>query len=169
MNLDLRELEVFPADVAVDVEADSTEYGIENISFRDLMNVKLNVQKVKDEYYCHGYVTVPVEVECSRCLAMFNSNLAGELTFIVRAETATEVLGADDEADVILIKPGEPVVEMDDLIRQALLLSLPLKPLCSTECKGLCPNCGVNLNEETCGCKGEEVDERWEGLRDLLE
>lgn len=169
MNLDLREFKTFPAEVAVDFEADSAEYGIEGVSFRDLMSVRLTIQKIKEEYYCQGYVMVPVEEECSRCLNMFNMELSGDLSFVIKSKEGKAVISENSGEDVIHVKASESVIELNDLIRQALLLSLPLKPLCRPECRGLCPSCGVNLNEETCDCKEEEIDERWEGLRDMLE
>lgn len=169
MNLDLREFEAFPAEVSVDFEADNADYGIDGVSFRDMMSLRLTIQKVKGEYYCQGYVSVPVEEECSRCLSMFHSELAGDLSFVVKTDAGDSVLAGDEGAEVLFVKTSDPIVEMNDLIRQALVLSIPMKPLCSSECKGLCLNCGVNLNEETCECKSEEIDERWEGLRDLLE
>jgi uncharacterized protein len=169
MNLDLREFGTFPAEVSVDFEADNADFGIEGVSFRDLMSVRLTIQKVREEYYCQGYVTVPVEEECSRCLETFNSELSGDLTFIVKTDEGDAVMATDNRAEIVYVKLSEPVVDMNELIRQTLVLSLPLKPLCSPDCKGICPNCGVNLNEESCTCKTEETDDRWEGLSDLIE
>jgi len=131
------------------------------------MTVKIDIQKVKDEYYCHGRAAVPVEEECSRCLNPFDAELSGNFSFIIRTSEGKNP--AADEEDILYTKGNEPVVELNDIIRETLLLSLPLKPLCSEECRGLCPSCGVNLNEETCDCRNEESDERWEGLKDLLE
>nr|MBN2278672.1 DUF177 domain-containing protein [candidate division Zixibacteria bacterium] len=169
MNIDLRDFEEFPASVAVDFEADSADFGIEGVSFRDLMSLRLTIQKVRDEYYCQGQVMIPVEQECSRCLALFDTDLTGELVFIIKTSLGESVLSKDQGADIIHVEAGRPVVELTEVIRQALILAVPLKPLCDPECKGLCPGCGANLNEETCDCKIEEIDERWEGLKDLLE
>ncbi|UCD95185.1 MAG: DUF177 domain-containing protein [Candidatus Zixiibacteriota bacterium] len=169
MNLDLREFDAFPAEVSLDFEADSADFGIEGVSFRDLMSVRMTIQKVVEEYYCQGYVAVSVEEECSRCLEMFDSELSGDLTFIVKTDEGEAVMATDTRAEIVHVRSGEPVVEMNELIRQTLILSIPLKPLCSPECRGLCPSCGVNLNEETCTCKTEEIDDRWEGLSDLME
>ena len=169
MNLDLRQFESFPAEFSAEVETDSMEYEIEGVEFRDVMNVKIDIQKVRDEYYCHGSANVPVEQECSRCLNPFDAELSGNFNFIVRTSEGSNTEGAGDEEDVLYTKVNEPVVELNEVIRETLLLSLPLKPLCNEDCKGLCPGCGVNLNEETCECRNEEADERWEGLKDLLE
>ena len=169
MNLDLRELTEFPAEVILESEADSNEYGIEGIAFRDLMKIRLNIQKVDNEYYCHGTVAAPVEQECSRCLSLFENDLTGDLSFSVRMQEVKPAQAYDEEGEIFFVRSGEPILELNEIIRQSLILSLPLKPLCHQDCKGLCPNCGVNLNEESCDCKDEETDERWEGLRGLLE
>ena len=58
--------------------------------------------------------------------------------------------------------------EIDGLVREAVLLSLPLKPLCSEGCPGLCPICGVDLNKSHCECKRENTDPRWDQLKSLL-
>ena len=168
MNLDLRIFDSFPAEYEVEFEADNADYGISGVAFRDLMVLKLSIQKVGGEYYCLGNVMVPVEEECSRCLEIFDTELTGELSFIIKTEESKAVMAADSGAEVVRIKASEPVVDLNNLIKEALLLSLPMKPLCSDSCKGLCPSCGANLNEESCDCDVEETDERWEGLKDLL-
>jgi uncharacterized protein len=167
MNLDLRQFESFPAEFTAEVEADSREYEIEGVEFKDVMNVKIDIQKTREEYLCHGFVSVSIEEECSRCLNPFEEELSGEFSFIAKAMEEESGPNAD-ELDIIYYKNNEPVVELNKLIRETLLLALPLKPLCSEDCKGLCPDCGVNLNEENCDCRHEEYDERWEGLKDLL-
>ncbi len=168
MNLDLRDYKTFPADVSKEYEADNADYGVESVSFCDLMSLTLNIQNVGDEFYCHGEVSVNTEQECSRCLNLFESELLGDLNFVARTEQDKAVMSSDPGQDVVLLKPGEPIVELNELIRQALSISIPLKPLCSTECRGICPNCGANLNEERCDCKEESIDERWEGLDGLV-
>lgn len=169
MNFDLRQFESFPAELSEEVEADSAEYELEGVTFRDLLNVKLSIQKVNDEFYCHGYTSISAEAECVRCLKMFDLELSGELNFIIKPEGSKGVMASDVGEEVYFIRAGDPVVELTDSIRQALQLSLPIKPICTNECRGLCSSCGINLNEESCDCKGQDIDDRWEGLRDLLE
>ncbi len=169
MILDLRDIATFPAEFAIESELDNNEYGIERVSFRDLMSLRLVIQKVQEDYYCQGTVTVPVEEECSRCLNIFDAELTGDLNFIIKTGEGKTETSATGEEDIVYIKPSEPVIDLHHLIRESLILSLPLKPLCDEDCRGLCPDCGVNLNEETCNCKREEDDERWEGLKSLLE
>lgn len=72
----------------------------------------------------------------------------------------------DQEAIPIL---NEGVVDLTELVRQVLVLNTPPTPLCRADCKGLCPDCGHNLNAGPCQCPREPVDERWAGLRGLLD
>jgi uncharacterized protein len=169
MNFDIREFDSFPAEFIADVEADSREYEIEGVSFKDVMSVRIDIQKVGEEFYCHGFVSVPIEQECSRCLNPFDGELSGDLSFIIKTSDAKIPQKGMEEEDIIYVRANKPVVDLNEIIRESLILSLPSKPLCNEDCKGLCPNCGVNLNEESCECRGGEADERWEGLRDLLE
>ncbi len=167
MALDLREFASFPVDIILEMELDDLEDSISGATFPELATVKLNIQKMKEEFYCRGEVIAPVEIECSRCLEPYADKLHGELNFIVRKADARAVMSADDGEDVILLHPNDNVVDMTDQIRQVLTLALPMKPICSEGCRGLCPDCGANLNEETCDCRSDEIDERWEGLKDL--
>jgi uncharacterized protein len=167
MALDLREFASFPVDIILEMELDDMEDSISGVTFQELATVKLNIQKMKDEYFCHGEVVAPAEIECSRCLEPYHDKLRGELNFVVRRIEARPVMSADEGEEVILLKPNENIIDLHDQIRQALTLALPMKPICSEDCRGLCPECGANLNEETCDCRSDDIDERWEGLKDL--
>lgn len=169
MNLDLRDFTVFPVDLTIESEADAQEYELQGITVRDLMTVKMNIHKVKEEYYCQGIVRLPVEEECSRCLNLFDAELSGDFSFIVKTGSPEVDAATVAEDEIIYINTHEPVIDLTDTIRQSLVLAIPMKPLCSEDCRGLCPNCGANLNEETCECRLEDTDERWDGLKDLLE
>ncbi len=59
-------------------------------------------------------------------------------------------------------------VDLDDLVREQILLALPTRQLCRDDCKGLCPTCGANLNQTTCDCSAEEIDPRFAALAQLL-
>jgi uncharacterized protein len=63
-----------------------------------------------------------------------------------------------------------PGLVLEDILREQLLLQLPMQRVCSQSCKGICPVCGVNRNEVVCGCdavRGQVLDERWKALKDL--
>jgi uncharacterized protein len=58
-------------------------------------------------------------------------------------------------------------LELEDVLREQVLLAVPIKQLCRETCKGLCPQCGKNLNRETCDCAAPQLDARWSALKDL--
>ena len=74
----------------------------------------------------------------------------------------------DEENDTLLLVENESI-ELDDLLREDILLELPTKFLCKPDCKGLCPGCGKNLNEGKCDCSARQVDPRLEVLKQLID
>ncbi len=167
MNLDLRDYTTFPADVELTEEADNADYGVDGVVFVDIMTLRASLQRVGEEYLCSGTVRVMTEQECSRCLNPFENMLEGDLNFIIKTERAKSVMAKEKGVDVAVINPGRPIVELNEMIRQSLSLEVPMKPLCSDECLGICPSCGINRNEGSCDCKEDETDDRWDGLKDL--
>jgi uncharacterized protein len=100
-----------------------------------------------------GFVVAPWTGECRRCLVP----ASGTLKIAVR-ELYTE--GGDGEETYPLTNDE---VDLEDLVHDAVLLELPVAPLCQEGCLGLCPLCGVNRNEKTCRCEMPR-DERWAAL-----
>ena len=107
--------------------------------------------------------------ECSRCLEQYWQVLTPEIEeeFFPIVDVATGAPVPPPEEDAFSIG-ADHVLDLTEAVRQAILLARPMKPLCSEDCAGLCPDCGQNLNIATCGCRGEPVDPRWESLKQLL-
>ncbi len=111
-----------------------------------------------------------LDLVCSRCLELFHYqaqdrfDLFCELAPQGQPEEEHEVPG--DELDVTYLEEGR--INTDRLLRENLLLSLPLQPLCREECRGLCPQCGANLNHGVCGCRETATDPRLQILKKLL-
>lgn len=101
------------------------------------IGVKANFQKRGTELLVDISLKAPLECTCARCLAKIHDVFKKD--FQVNYE----------------VKPGD-VVEVDEDIRQELILSYPMKALCKPDCKGLCPNCGQNLNVGECECDDTE-------------
>lgn len=110
-----------------------------------------------------GELDALVRLTCRRCLAEREERFLVPLEF--RLEPGVEP-GSEDEG-IFALRPEGDVVNIAPIVREELILALPEFPECRAECLGLCPHCGVNLNEETCGCGSSEPDPRWEKLRKL--
>lgn len=99
---------------------------------------------------------------CDRCLTVAEKTMCREFVH-------TLALSAENEdSDDIIIVTGY-TLDLFSLVRDDILLELPIKHLCSEDCLGLCPKCGQNLNEGRCGCKTEAVDPRMAVLDELLQ
>ena len=83
---------------------------------------------------------------------------------IYQAEQAAELLEEDLSLSVF---DGE-VIDIDEMVREQLLLALPAQILCREDCKGLCPECGGDRNLNECKCEEVEIDPRWSGLKEIV-
>ncbi|AAK79710.1 Predicted Zn-finger-like protein, possible nucleic acid binding [Clostridium acetobutylicum ATCC 824] len=101
-----------------------------------------------------------VELTCSRCLQKFPYDIDLEID----EKFTDNPENKDDE--VIFINNYE--VDINEIVENNIILSLPIKKLCREDCKGLCPMCGTNLNISTCNCHEDNIDPRFAKLKDLF-
>lgn len=164
-------MEEFPA--YVDLEA--TEGKIapmrEDVLSVGAVTVSLTVQKSGDEFYCQGTVAAPVELECARCLGPFRYDACGRTDFIATTAQLREQYRAEavDDEEYVIFDTNELQADITDIVRETLLLELPMKPVCQDACKGLCGRCGADRNTDPCDCDKTKIDPRWEGLKGLLD
>jgi uncharacterized protein len=121
------------------------------------------------EVRVQGSYTVEMVAQCDRCLvsARFPLTASFDLFYQSAADLAAEEeVGIDaGEAEIGFYIGGG--LELEDILREQVLLALPMQRLCSESCKGFCPVCGRNRNETECDCKKEKIDDRWGALRNL--
>src|SRR3984957_10705155 len=117
-----------------------------------------------------GRVVADLETECDRCLGRASFHIDAPFDLFYRpmssADAGEEVAIDEGEAEMGFYElPG---LELEDIIREQLLLQLPMQRVCSEDCKGICPICGGNRNEAACKCQGPPGDDdRWMALKDL--
>ena len=139
--------------------------------FNGPVSVELNAGREMDHYRVEGTLSAPVSLVCSRCLADFERVVSSQFTIFFREGTG---LGGDDEDEVELDERDliSAVFEGDEIdllpeIGEQVALTIPLKPLCSETCKGLCPFCGVDLNVTVCGCGQEQAYSKFSALKNF--
>ncbi|HEY0170738.1 MAG TPA: DUF177 domain-containing protein [Pyrinomonadaceae bacterium] len=123
-----------------------------------------------EEVRLRGEIRAKVELLCDRCAAPERKPLAVEFdtSFIPQAVEAVKAENVElTPEDLVLSAYEGDAVDLDDLVREQILLALPSRHLCREDCKGLCQKCGANLNEGHCSCAQAEVDPRWAALADL--
>lgn len=148
------------------------ELSLEDESKRLTVEPTVNGEARKEgrDVRIRGSLTAEAEARCDRCLRALT--IPVESDFDARF-VPSEVL--NDGAEDAELKPDElefdfyegDSIEIDALVRDEILLALPMRLLCSEDCKGLCPECGADLNEESCACEKKAVDPRWAGLAAL--
>lgn len=116
-----------------------------------------------------GRIEGSVESVCARCLEPFTTQLDGllDLFYYPMRVIAKKEDVPIDKKDTDIGFYEDPGVELADVLREQILLWLPMRGLCRENCKGICPHCGTNLNTETCSCAESFTDPRWDALRNL--
>jgi uncharacterized protein len=112
-----------------------------------------------------------VQTACSRCLSVFQraSSLTLEEESFPTVDPGTgKKMFPPDESEGVIHIDDRHMLDLSDVVRQYVLTDIPIKPLCSNSCLGLCPECGTNLNEEKCKCDSAPTDPRWGALSELL-
>jgi uncharacterized protein len=169
MKLDLRTLEDLPARVTLSEDAGMLNDGLMDMELTGTVTADFDVVPGDHIYYCQGRVVSAARLQCARCLELFTVTLRGEIDFSINEVADEDAVDRDKIPDNELLVPaGVGDVDISAPIREALVLELPLKPLCRADCRGLCAVCGINRNEQVCDCKIDEIDSRWDALRDLL-
>jgi uncharacterized protein len=123
------------------------------------LNVSLSLSSVGDGILVTGQVEANLSGQCGRCLNSFTSTQSFEV------QELYYYLGKTDEEDVNWVLNDQ--LDLEPAIRDAIVLNLPFAPLCAEDCAGLCPQCGINLNDEPDHEHREAIDPRWAKLADL--
>ena len=113
-----------------------------------------------------------VRLECTRCLKPMRVPVASRLELRVVTHGADEAGGDGgevelDEDDVTVLHLAGEVLETAALVAEQVVLEIPMKPLCDPDCRGICPECGADRNEEPECCDGPAPDPRWAGLGEI--
>jgi uncharacterized protein len=142
----------------------------ENVRLTAETTVEGRASRKRDEVKIKGVIRGAVEVACDRCLTPVAGALEVEFdaAFVPkeRAMSAAENVELQEEDLAVSIYEDE-AVDVDELVREQILLALPTRQLCREQCLGLCPTCGKDLNAGRCSCQQGEVDPRWAALADL--
>lgn len=141
--------------------------------------VEADVEVNRSDEYVSVRVTISARVSaaCSRCLEPGGVAINGELRYLytlrsnLERETSSEKEreGEVDDEEIIAVSSWDEIINLGELAWETLITSLPPAVQCSEDCRGLCPECGANLNKTQCGCKKETGDPRFEKLRKLLQ
>jgi uncharacterized protein len=135
----------------------------------ELIRENRGAREVIEDIRLVGSFSTEVEMPCARCLDPVGNVIAETFDLLYRP------LGVDARADEVAISQAETEIGyyqgegllLEDVLKEQVLLALPVKQVCRASCKGLCPQCGKNLNLESCDCVATMPDPRWSALEDI--
>lgn len=177
MFLDIKELELHPIDFDEVFQPDVIDLGGEARQ-RTPLKASGRAELVEEHHGKHlvikdirlrGKLATGLELQCARCLEPVQQNVTHEFELLYRP------LGTDAGRDELSVTDAEAEIgyyqgngiELEDVLREQVLLALPLKATCRENCLGLCPHCGKNLNQERCSCSVPMEDPRWAALKEI--
>jgi uncharacterized protein len=126
----------------------------------------LQLQAVTEGVLVTGTVVAPVVGECGRCLDPLEQVFSVDVVeLFAYPDSSTDRTTDEDEVERI----EDDLIDLAPLVRDAIVLGLPITPLCRPDCAGLCPTCGQRLDEAEPGHSHEMIDSRWAALADRLQ
>ena len=130
---------------------------------------KITLTRTDRGILVYSIVRMEIELTCSRCLSLcsypLTLRIAEEYFPTIDIVTSAPIPVPDDSGCFTI--DDHHVLDLTEAIRQYTVLAVPMKPLCSENCAGLCPSCGHNLNQGECGCPPPDADPHWAALRKL--
>ena len=154
MQIDLRELAEGQTHLTYELEAPSVGVSPQELNVEGPLLLRLSLDRRGDEIWIRGKVQLLSHQECSRCLVEFQERLELEFeVFCAKVQNPNVVSSraADEEDGGVHFHDGRVLI-IDEEIREAVILGIPMKPLCKESCAGLCPRCGEDRNQGPCRC-----------------
>lgn len=177
MFLDVKDLELQPLEFADEFAPGVIELGNEARQ-KGPLKASGRAEVVEEHHGKHeilkdirlrGKLSAQLELPCARCLETVSQDIKREFELLYRplgSDAGRDELSVTDAEAEIGYYQGEGL-QLEDVLREQVLLALPLKVTCREDCKGLCPQCGKNLNQERCSCSIEVEDPRWAALKEV--
>lgn len=154
--------------VEMDIEIESSRLDLEDNLFKFVAPVKgkLTFHLADDDVICHGSLSTMIQADCMRCLAPTQAtlNISVDEVWIPHHKQGTnfpktfddDFSGIEEEEIPLTHTYHGDIIDLDGVLRELIMAELPMRLLCSEACKGLCPNCGENLNSSSCNCSPQE-------------
>ncbi|MDO4581876.1 MAG: DUF177 domain-containing protein [Bacillota bacterium] len=143
---------------------DAAAYGYDSFRLLEPLTISGTAENNGHTIAVSGEYGSCLELICARCLQPYRLPVKAPLNLFFAARAK---LDADGEQDVYPYD-GESAPLTPHILAE-IYFDLPMQPLCREDCRGICPHCGVDLNQQSCSCAVQQIDSRWEKLRDLID
>ena len=142
----------------------------ERIDVIEPATVSGKVRLAGNEVFVNGHVDTTAKVECDRCLQPVETpvNVDFALEYIPDSEyESTSAVELTEEELSVSVFDGE-AIDVDEIVKEQIVLAVPTRVLCRENCKGICPECGTDRNTGDCSCTTDDIDPRWAALKKLI-
>lgn len=122
-----------------------------------------------NEVLVNGHIETRAQVECDRCLQPVEAPVSADfaLEYITGSDYESREVAELAEAEMsVSVFDGESI-DVDEIVKEQILLAVPTRMLCREDCKGICPECGIDRNTGECTCVADDIDPRWAALKNL--
>ncbi len=133
--------------------------------FKGEIRAEAEVTSLETDILVQLRVESKADLVCDRCGERFSKKLSGTVKTLYSRDRLSCTESESD--DVKWLSPQAQEIDVREDVRDALALAIPAKVLCREKCRGLCPQCGAQLNRESCSCAPSAEDSRWDALKKL--
>lgn len=137
-------------DLDFSLNLNTIDYDGDIIKVKTPVDISGKLYIIDSRLYLNLKIKTDLEATCSRCLELFNYPFKSNINVELVHEDLLNQQEEEIEDDIIYYQ--ENIVDLDDLVKEHILMNIPMKFICDTSCKGLCYNCGVKIKDESCDC-----------------
>lgn len=169
MRIELVNLERGRAEFAHVYQPDELGSFDERVNVIAPVNVTGAVRLAGPEVFVNGHIETRAQVACDRCLKPIELPIDVDFDLQYITGGAYESSGAAELSEnemSISVFDGD-AIDVDEIVKEQILLAVPTRMLCQPDCKGICPDCGIDRNTGDCACGTNKVDPRWAALKNL--
>ena len=162
MFLDVKDLAVRKVRIRKSYAPGSIDYGLSEVKQAEPLEVNATAELLEGHIRVTGDLHTKIEMVCARCLEPVIEEVHRDFDLFYQPllkGTPNDVERLKDDDTEIAFFEGEGLF-LADVLKEQVLLSLPMKVICQSDCRGLCPHCGANLNQEQCRCERHSSDPR---------
>ena len=169
MRIELENLEGSKGDFAHVYQPDELNPVDERVSLIAPATVNGKVRLSGNQVFVNGHVETRAQVECDRCLKPVELPVNVDFTLEYISDSDYESIDTAEltEAEMSVSVFDGAVLDVDEIVKEQILLTVPTRMLCREDCKGICPECGADRNTGECDCVTNDTDPRWAALKNL--
>jgi len=169
MMIDLTRIEGEPFQFDVNIAGNEIDLESDFARLNGDISIKGELTKHIAQTDVVGEIDAKIEIDCTRCLqpVVKDLKIPFDVDFVTPEFDATARETELNQSDLETAVFEGDQLDLNELVREQILLNLPEQTFCNPDCKGLCPKCGQNRNLIDCNCEENETDPRWAALKDL--